>query len=84
MTKTYDIKPHMDVLGQDGAHVGTVDFLDGPGGVVLTKSDASAGGQHHVIPMEWVSEVDDKVHLNKSGADAKKDWKVFNRPFGSV
>jgi hypothetical protein len=29
MAKTSDIKEHMEVLGSDGAHVGTVDHLEG-------------------------------------------------------
>jgi len=36
-----DIKEHMEVLGSDGQHVGTVDYLEGSSDIKLTKSDPS-------------------------------------------
>lgn len=64
------IKEHMEVLGSDGQHVGTVDHLAGSDKIKLTKSDAKSGGQHHFIPVDWVDKVDDKVRLKKSAKDA--------------
>ena len=68
------IKGHMEVLGSDGVHVGTVDYLEGRDQVKLTKG-GSAGGEHHFIPLAWVDHVDD-VHLKQSGAEAKARWKT--------
>src|SRR6266852_6652479 len=48
------IKEHMEVLGVDGVHVGTVDQLEGRDQVKLTKDDPDAGGEHHFIPLAWV------------------------------
>lgn len=50
------------VVGSDGKHVGTVDHLEGEG--KLTRQD-SGDGHHHFIPVDWVSDVDEMVHLGK-------------------
>jgi hypothetical protein len=70
------IKEHMEVIGSDGVHVGTVDQMEGRDQMKLTKDDPNAGGQHHFIPLAWVDHVDMKVHLKQSGAEAKARWKV--------
>jgi hypothetical protein len=76
MIRTQDIKEHMEVLGSDGKHVGTVDHLDGTDKIKLTKTDAKAGGQHHFIPLKWVEKVDAHVHLNKPAKDATTQWQA--------
>ena len=46
-----DIKEHMEVIGADGVHVGTVDKVEG-GRIKLTKKDSGEGshkGHHHFI-----------------------------------
>jgi len=53
------IKEHMEVLGSDGVHVGTVDHMEGPDQMKLTKDDPDAGGEHHFIPLAWVDHVDE-------------------------
>jgi len=58
------IKEHMEVLGSDGVHVGTVDHLEGQDQMKLTKTDTDADGEHHFIPLAWVDHVDEHVHLN--------------------
>jgi hypothetical protein len=70
------IKEHMEVLGSDDVHVGTVDHLEGRDLVKLTKDDPTAGDAHHFIPLAWVDHVDSKVHLKQSGAEAKARWKT--------
>jgi len=74
MQSTLNIKEHMEVLGSDGQHVGTVDHMEGSDKIKLTKSDAKSGGEHHVIPAAWVDKVDDKVRLKKSAKDAMAQW----------
>ena len=76
MAKAQEIKEHMEVLGSDGEHVGTVDCMKGEDRIVLTKSDAKSGGQHHIIPLAWVERIDAKVHLNKSTKDAMTQWQA--------
>ncbi len=60
-----DIREHMDVIGADGVHVGTVDHLDG-NRIKLTKVDAgSHKGHHHYISLGLVAGVEgDKVRLS--------------------
>jgi hypothetical protein len=70
------IKEHMEVVGCDGVHVGTVDHMEGRDQVQLTKDDLDAGGEHHFIPLAWVDHVDSCVHLKQSGAEAKARWKI--------
>ncbi len=43
------VKEHMDVIGADGVHVGTVDRVEN-GRIKLTKADSGEGkhrGHHH-------------------------------------
>ena len=68
------VTEHMEVVGSDGQHVGTVDKVR-DGRIVLTKSDPSAGGHHHSIPCGWLESVDDKVVLNKSAEEAMQAWR---------
>jgi hypothetical protein len=75
MFKPSDIKEHMEVLGSDGQHVGTVDHLEGSNQIKLTRKDPKAGGTHHLIPTDWVDHVDRHVHLNKSSKDVQSQWK---------
>ena len=75
MFKQDDIKEHMEVLGSDGQHVGTVDHMEGSNQIKLAKTDPKAGGKHHFIPVDWVAKVDQHVHLTKSTKDAQAQWK---------
>ncbi|QKD04137.1 DUF2171 domain-containing protein [Mesorhizobium loti] len=62
MTDTSKIREHMEVVGADGVHVGTVDKVDGER-IKLTKADSGEGahkGHHHYIPLALVAEVDGK------------------------
>lgn len=69
------IREHMEVVGADGEHVGTVDHLEGKNEIKLTKTDPAAMGRHHFIPVAWVEHVDQQVHLTKSGKDAMAQWR---------
>ncbi|MDP1025836.1 DUF2171 domain-containing protein [Sphingomonas sp. KR1UV-12] len=72
------VTEHQEVVGSDGAHVGTVDKVRGDR-ILLTKNDADAGGQHHSIPSRWITSVDDKVTLSKSADEAKQAWRDEDR-----
>ena len=62
-----DIREHMEVIGADGVHLGTVDRIEGDR-IKLTKADSGAGsheGHHHFISRGLVAEVEeDKVRLS--------------------
>src|SRR3546814_6375803 len=67
------VTEHMEVMGSDGEHIGTVDKVRGDR-IILTKSDPSAGGHHHSIPCSWIDRVDEKVMVNKSPDEAMAAW----------
>lgn len=68
---TTKIKEHMPVVCSDEGQFGTVDHMDGPDAIKLTKDKS---GQHHWIPTSWVTRVDDKVHVDRPGAQAMQEW----------
>ena len=72
------ITEHMEVLGSDGKHVGTVDHLEGTSQIKLTKSDPASKGTHHFIPLDWVDHVDAHVHLNKDAQEVERQWSTMN------
>jgi hypothetical protein len=76
MAKVENIREHMEVLGSDGEHIGTVDHLEGADRIKLTKSDPKAGGQHHFISVDWVDHIDQSVHLNKTSQEAMQQWQA--------
>ena len=85
-TKTTNsvVREHMEVVGSDKGHVGTVDKYDGKD-IKLTKSDSAAGGQHHLIPSSWVGTLNGHtVILNKTAREAMAEWKVSDRPKGDA
>ncbi|HEX2020837.1 MAG TPA: DUF2171 domain-containing protein [Aurantimonas sp.] len=67
---SHEIRPHMEVIGADGTHVGTVDRVE-QDRIKLTKADAGEGshrGHHHFIPLALVAEVEgEKVRLSANG-----------------
>jgi len=66
MSDASQIKEHMEVIGADGVHVGTVDHVDGDR-IKLTKKDSGSGheGHHHYISLGLVADVEgDKVRLS--------------------
>ena len=68
-----DIKEHMEVIGADGVHVGTVDRVEGHR-IKLTRKDSGEGshkGHHHYIDRGLVAGVEgNKVRLSATGAVA--------------
>jgi hypothetical protein len=68
-----DIKEHMEIIGADGVHVGTVDKIEG-NRIKLTKKDSGEGshkGHHHYIDRGLVAGIEgDKVRLSAIGAVA--------------
>lgn len=73
MVDPSQIREHMEVVGSDGEHVGTVDRCEGDT-LKLTKNDPAAGGEHRYIPLAWVNSVDRRVHLAHPGNEARANW----------
>jgi hypothetical protein len=68
------VKPHQEVVGSDGQHVGTVDKVKGDR-IILTKTDADAGGHHHSIPCSWIVTVAERVEIGKTAEEAQRVWR---------
>ena len=61
-----DIREHMEVIGADGVHLGTVDRVE-DNRIKLIRADSGVGHQdeHHFISRGLVAEVEgDKVRLS--------------------
>lgn len=72
MANASQIREHMEVIGSDGQHVGTVDKVEGDR-IKLTKNDPQAQGQHHYLPLNAVASVEqDAVRLNMSAQQARQ------------
>ena len=67
------IRPHMPVVCSNGEQFGTVDHLDADDTIKLTKDKQ---GQHHWIPLSWVTRVDEHVHVDRPGDQAMREWSV--------
>lgn len=73
MTDLSEIKEHMEVIGADGVHVGTVDHVEGDR-IKLTKKDSGAdveegqgshAGHHHYISKGLIADIEgDTVRLS--------------------
>jgi hypothetical protein len=67
------IREHMEVVGSDGQHVGTVDKVDGDR-IKLTKRDDPdhSGQHHHFIPVSSIASIQgNQVRLNMLADRAK-------------
>ena len=73
MADASEIREHMEVIGADGVHLGTVDHVDGDR-IKLIKADSGQGsheGHHHYISLGLVAEIEgDKVRLSATAANA--------------
>ena len=73
MQNLSSIREHMEVIGADGVHIGTVDHVEGDR-IKLTRADSGEGhhkGHHHFVPGSLVAEVEgQKVRLSANAANA--------------
>jgi hypothetical protein len=76
MVDASQITEHMEIIGADGVHVGTVDKVEGDR-IKLTKhdqpqtEDGQGGEGHRYISLGLVAEVEaDAVRLSATGANA--------------
>jgi hypothetical protein len=73
------VREHMEVVGSDEEHVGTVDRVAGDR-IILTKSDVEAGGSHHSLPCSLIDRIEnDRVILDSSAEQAKQKWRDDSR-----
>ena len=73
------IREHMEVVGKDNEHVGTVDKTAGDR-IILTKSDPESGGVHHSLSCSDIDRVEgDRVILDCTADEAKSRWRDESR-----
>jgi len=73
------IREHMEVVGNDDQHVGTVDKVAGDR-IILTKSDPESGGVHHSLSCSDIDRVEgDRVILDCSADQARDRWRDESR-----
>ncbi len=63
------IREHMEVIGADGVHLGTVDRVEGDR-IKLIRADSGMGHEehHHYIPRGLVADIEgDRVRLSANG-----------------
>lgn len=67
---TEGIKEHMELIGADGVHVGTVDHV-AAGRIKLTRADSGQGshqGHHHFVSAGLVATIEgNQVRLSANG-----------------
>ncbi len=74
-----NIREHMEVVGNDDQHVGTVDKVAGDR-LILTKSDPESGGVHHSLSCSEIDRVEgDRVVLDCSAEQARQRWRDESR-----
>lgn len=71
MVNASQIKPHTPVVCSENGQFAVVDHIEGTSSIKLAKDDK---GQHHYIPLDWVTSVDDKVHIDRPGKQAMSEW----------
>lgn len=73
------IREHLEVVGSDDQHVGTVDRTAGDR-LILTKSDPESGGVHHSLSCSDIDRVEgDRVILDLTAEQAKQRWRDETR-----
>ena len=65
-----DIREKMPIVCSNNEQFGTVDRVEGDA-IKVTKDKQ---GQHHWLPLDWVTYVDDKVHVDRPGDQAMREW----------
>ena len=78
MADLSQIQEHMEVIGADGVHVGTVDHIDGDR-IKLTKKDSGAdidgapggahSGHHHYISKGLIADIEGNAVRLSANAD---------------
>lgn len=71
MSTRDDIREHMEVIGADGVHLGTVDKVEGDR-IKLIKADSGGHGHqghHHYLSMGLVAAVEDDIVRLSANAD---------------
>lgn len=67
-----DIKNHMPVVCSEGGQFAVIDKVESDNRTLKLARDNS--GNHHYIPISWVTKVDSQVHIDRPGKQAMQEW----------
>jgi hypothetical protein len=68
MADLSQVKEHMEVIGADGAHVGTVDSVEGDRIKLTRKDSGSHSDHHHYLSRGLIATIEgDKIRLSANG-----------------
>jgi hypothetical protein len=69
-----EIKPNMSVVCSLDGEFAKVDHMEGDKTIKLMKDKE---GQHHFIPLSWVTSTENnQVKVDRPGEQAMKDWSI--------
>ena len=71
MINSTQIKADAPVVCSKDGQFGTVDHMEGKDTIKLKKDKS---GRHHYMPLKWVTSVDEKIHIDRPGDEAMKEW----------
>ncbi|HEY9210790.1 MAG TPA: DUF2171 domain-containing protein [Methylotenera sp.] len=72
MVKASEIKPDMPVVCSLDGEFAKVDHMQGDTTIKLMKDK---NGQHHFIPLSWVTSIENgQVKVDRPGDEAMKQW----------
>lgn len=70
------IKPDTPVVCSEDGQFATVDHMEATDTIKLKKDKT---GQHHYIPLIWVTSTDDgKVKIDRPGDQAMEEWSTVS------
>jgi hypothetical protein len=65
------IREHMEIIGADGVHVGTVDKVEGDRIKLIKADSGSHSDHHHYVSVGLVADIEgDKIRLSANGDNA--------------
>ena len=62
----------MPVVCSEGGQFAVVDNMSSDNRTIKLAKDAQ--GEHHYIPVSWVTKIDDAVHVDRPGRQAMREW----------
>lgn len=72
------IDPGMFVVDIDGTRVGVVDRVEG-GHLKVLADDVTRHPHLEYVPPLWIDSVDDRIRLNRTIDDVKRQWRTTDR-----
>lgn len=64
----------MQVLTSDGEFLGTVEDVNSNGFMIRRSGSDSPAVP---VPEPWIADIDERVHLNRTGAEANAGWQAM-------